>query len=149
MIERINIRTLPKTGYGVALEVARKVNEIILLLNVEDELAQTALQVAEELKNGEQKTQTLEEVEQSLEDKQDGMEEPLHADLVGWRKQEPPHRLGCLSKEPKGYRDLIWCPYGNEPAVLEYVDGKPYCPNCLNNFEAMTHGFIAHIKEPK
>jgi hypothetical protein len=52
----------------------------------------------------------------------------------------------------KGYRDVIWCPYLNEPAILEYVDingiRQPDCPNCNRNYESSTHIFICHILKP-
>jgi hypothetical protein len=48
--------------------------------------------------------------------------------------------------EPKGYRDVIWCPYGNEPTFLSWGrDNLPQCDNCNGNWEAETHPFICHI----
>lgn len=47
--------------------------------------------------------------------------------------------------EPQGYRDVMWCSYLNEPAILEWKNGKPQCPNCEEHFEAGTHPFICHI----
>jgi len=48
---------------------------------------------------------------------------------------------------PKGFRDVMWCPYANEPTFLAYVDGKPTCLECDGNFEFETHEFICHIKK--
>ncbi len=56
--------------------------------------------------------------------------------------------IAILDAAPKGYRDLMWCPYLNEPAILEYEDGAPHCPNCNGNFEAETHVFMGHIHKP-
>lgn len=51
----------------------------------------------------------------------------------------------------KGYRDVIWCPYLNEPAIIQYktVGDKrvAYCPNCDGNYEPETHEFICHIQK--
>lgn len=70
----------------------------------------------------------------------------LHKKLEYWVEQEK--REWELTKEPKGFRDLMWCPYLNEPTILEYREGEPYCGCCDGNFEAETHEFIAHIKQP-
>lgn len=48
---------------------------------------------------------------------------------------------------PHGYRDVMWCPYANEPAFLIWKDDEPACSEC-SNFEFMTHEFIAHVKKP-
>ena len=55
---------------------------------------------------------------------------------------------GMVSFEPKGYRDVVWCPYLNEPAILVYENGEPDCPNCNHNYEPSTHIFICHIIKP-
>lgn len=52
-----------------------------------------------------------------------------------------------VTYEAKGYRDVIWCPYLNEPAIIEYKDGKPDCHNCDGNYEPETHEFICHIEK--
>lgn len=50
----------------------------------------------------------------------------------------------------KGFRDVWWCPYGNEPFIIKYKeDGEPTCPNCNDNFEVETHIFICHIDGAK
>jgi len=51
-----------------------------------------------------------------------------------------------LTDSPQGYRDIRWCPYLNEPFIIEYKDDKPNCPNCDDNYEESTHEFIAHVK---
>lgn len=48
---------------------------------------------------------------------------------------------------PLGFRDVMWCPYLNEPAILEWRDNKPHCPNCEGNFEPQTHPFICNIQK--
>lgn len=53
-----------------------------------------------------------------------------------------------VSFEPKGYRDVIWCPLLNEPGFLEYSHAGPECPNCQGNYEPETHPFIVHIEKP-
>lgn len=64
---------------------------------------------------------------------------------IPWSSEEGrPHRV---SFHPKGYRDVMWCPYLNEPAILEWRDGKPHCPNCNGHFEGATHLFICHIEK--
>lgn len=73
----------------------------------------------------------------------------LHPELSGWLLQEGPENLGVLELEPKGFRDLMWCQYLNEPAILEYRDGRPHCPNCNGNFEAESHPFLGHIRKPR
>ena len=56
----------------------------------------------------------------------------------------------CISFAPKGYRDVIWCPYLNEPTFVEYTqEGYLECPNCNHNFEVATHKFICHIDNQK
>lgn len=54
--------------------------------------------------------------------------------------------------EQKGFRDVVWCPYLNEPAFIEYVtldDGErgPHCQNC-ESYKPETHQFICHILKP-
>lgn len=71
----------------------------------------------------------------------------LHADLIPWLEEGLPINCG-LDKESKGFRDLMWCPYLNEPAIIKYKDGKPDCPNCDGSFEAETHLFMGHIRKP-
>lgn len=71
----------------------------------------------------------------------------LHADLADWVAQRD-RFVYELGKEPTGFRDLMWCPYLNEPAILEYRNDVPSCPNCNGNFEAATHVFMGHIKKP-
>jgi hypothetical protein len=51
--------------------------------------------------------------------------------------------------EPRGFRDLMWCPYMNEPAIIHWAAYKPYCPNCHGNFEPETHPFLLHIAKPE
>ena len=71
----------------------------------------------------------------------------LHKDLEAWLTELSP-RKPILTDAPLGFRDLMWCPYLNEPAILEYSNNKPTCPNCRGNFEASTHAFLGHIKKP-
>lgn len=56
----------------------------------------------------------------------------------------------AVTFESRGYRDVIWCPYMNEPAFLEYShNGKTSrCPNCDGNYEEDTHPFICHVLKP-
>ena len=74
--------------------------------------------------------------------------EKLHKDLEDWLTQESPSKP-ILSDTPKGFRDLMWCPYLNEPVILEYKDENPTCPSCKGSFEASTHWFLGHILKPK
>lgn len=53
-----------------------------------------------------------------------------------------------LGHVPRGTRDLMWCPYLNEPAIIEWDGDNPVCPNC-KNFEAATHTFMGHISKPR
>ncbi len=57
-----------------------------------------------------------------------------------------------ITQIEEGYRDVRWCPYLNEPFIIEYkvVKGEkvPHCPNCNGNFEFETHTFICHINKP-
>lgn len=78
-------------------------------------------------------------------DRGSNMEVDMLEELYPWKKQNK--RKGIISRKPHGYRDVMWCPYINEPAIIEYRDGKPYCPLCNGNFEASTHEFICHIKK--
>ncbi len=54
-----------------------------------------------------------------------------------------------LTFKPQGYRDVLWCPYLNEPWIMEYnVKTKEVsCPNCDGNYEPSTHPFICHINK--
>lgn len=48
-----------------------------------------------------------------------------------------------------GWRDVIWCPLGNEPTFLTYKEnGEPDCKMCNGNYEPETHPFICHINKP-
>lgn len=58
-------------------------------------------------------------------------------------------RPDAVTFESKGFRDVIWCPYANEPAFLEYHHETPWCPECNGNYEPETHEFIVHILKPK
>lgn len=71
----------------------------------------------------------------------------LHHELKDWLNTED-NWVREPGKEPKGFRDLMWCPYLNEPAILEYKDDRPHCPNCNGNFEASSHAFMGHIFKP-
>lgn len=73
----------------------------------------------------------------------------LHAELEPWTTQVRPLPSAVLGENPTGSRDLMWCPYLNEPAILEWKDNKPHCPNCDGNFEAVTHTFLGHILKPR
>jgi hypothetical protein len=61
----------------------------------------------------------------------------------------------CVTFEPKGFRDVYWCPALNEPFVVEYDlilgspnAGKTVCPYC-GTLEFSEHTFIAHILKPR
>lgn len=57
--------------------------------------------------------------------------------------------IGCVSDIPSGFRDVVWCPYANEPTFLvSDEDGNPDCPLCAKNFEPETHPFILHVLKP-
>ena len=57
--------------------------------------------------------------------------------------------VDTVSYEPKGYRDVHWCPYVNEPYISEYnKDDQPDCPLCDGNYEPETHQFICHVYKP-
>jgi hypothetical protein len=71
---------------------------------------------------------------------------PLHPDLAEYWKDGRPD---CVKYEPRGFYDVFWCPYLNAPAILEYKDDAPTCPNCEGNFEAATHSFICNIRKPR
>ena len=67
-----------------------------------------------------------------------------------------------LTYKPKGWRDIYWCWYANEPMVLEYRDDEPYCVECQCKFKINKNGdgifdknwlgadhiFICHILKP-
>lgn len=72
----------------------------------------------------------------------------LHVDLAAWADQ-PPQVGPKLDDRPAGYRALMWCPYANEPAILEWRGSRPYCPNCNGNFEPETHAFIGRVLKPR
>jgi hypothetical protein len=76
------------------------------------------------------------------------MSEELHEELQDWLRPDG-RAVSELGSEPKGYRDLMWCPYINEPAIIEYRDDRPHCVNCDGNFEASTHPFMGHIPKPR
>ncbi len=59
-------------------------------------------------------------------------------------------KQNCIGYEPKGYRDIVWCPYGNEPSFLGVdEDGNTDCRACSGNYEEETHPFICHIIKPR
>ncbi len=64
-----------------------------------------------------------------------------------------PDAAPVLRKHFTGHGTLIWCPYLNEPAFLEWIreDGKrvPDCPNCNRNFEPETHAFLFEVGKPR
>jgi hypothetical protein len=66
-------------------------------------------------------------------------------ELIDYPKQEG--RPDSVSFKPRGFRDVIWCPYLNEPAFLTYDDVRLDCPNCNHNFEVASHPFICHISK--
>ena len=73
----------------------------------------------------------------------------LHKELQDWLTQESPSQP-ILSNKPLGFRDLMWCPYSNEPIILSYdKDFRPNCTGCKGNFEASTHWFLGHVKKPR
>ena len=73
---------------------------------------------------------------------------PLHKHLSPWMDKRN-HLVGRLGRTPKGYRDLMWCPYINEPTIIVFDEkNNPTCKECNGNFEAETHLFIGHIYKP-
>ena len=50
--------------------------------------------------------------------------------------------------EFRGVRDVIWCPYANEPTFLKYVNNEPDCDMCNKNYEEETHPYICTIRKP-
>jgi hypothetical protein len=74
------------------------------------------------------------------------MSAELHPDLQDWLTDKRP--TNGPSFVPKGMRDVMWCPYMNEPMILEYKGDAPTCPGCGDSFEASTHAFICHINKP-
>lgn len=57
-------------------------------------------------------------------------------------------RRRAVTFTPRGYRDVVWCPYLNEPAILQFKNGKPDCPNCNGNYEPGSHMFICNVRKP-
>ena len=49
-------------------------------------------------------------------------------------------------------RNVVWCPYLNEPAFLRIIekDGRTLldCENCNHNYEPTSHPFICRILKP-
>lgn len=60
-----------------------------------------------------------------------------------------------VTAEPKGFRDIYWCPYLNEPVILKYDGDKPKCDGCGNVYDSVeqmaddTHTFICHVLKPR
>ena len=75
----------------------------------------------------------------------------IHEELKPWLEHDARY-LGLITPQPRGMRDLMWCPHINEPMILEYRDGRPYCRGCGNgnvsSFEAETHVFMGHVCKP-
>jgi hypothetical protein len=60
-----------------------------------------------------------------------------------------PHKPARIILEAKGWRDLYWCYILNEPVIIEYKDGQPFCTNCNGNpLKGQEHSFIFHILKP-
>jgi hypothetical protein len=76
------------------------------------------------------------------------MSDVVRSKLADWL-DERNRAIPELGREPRGFRDLMWCPYLNEPAILEWRNELPHCPNCDGNFEASTHAFIGHVGKPR
>ena len=59
----------------------------------------------------------------------------------------------CVEFVSRGFRDVFWCPYVNEPVVLMYrkdyaLDNKrPYCDLCSKWMDE-DHTFICTVKKP-
>lgn len=55
-------------------------------------------------------------------------------------------RQDKVSWVSRGFRDVRWCPYMNEPFIIQYKLGtnEGMCPLC-DSFEADTHEFICSI----
>ena len=64
------------------------------------------------------------------------------------RERNVPGRPSCVTFNPEGHRDVVWCGYLNEPVILEWRDGKQWCVNCSQHYEAESHPFICHINKP-
>ena len=45
-------------------------------------------------------------------------------------------------------RNVVWCPYLNEPAFLTIGNKGLDCPNCNGNYEPTSHTFICRILKP-
>lgn len=57
----------------------------------------------------------------------------------------------CVSFSPSKIaigRNVIWCPYLNEPVFLSIYEDSLDCPGCAHNYEATNHKFICCIKKP-
>ena len=67
--------------------------------------------------------------------------------MTAWKLPEN-RSVNELGREPRGFRDLMWCPYLNEPAFVRWTEDGADCPNCHGNFEAETHVFIGHVEKP-
>lgn len=51
------------------------------------------------------------------------------------------------SSKPKGFRDVHWCPYINEPCFLIRRGEEWACPYCAS-YEPETHEFVLHVHKP-
>lgn len=73
-------------------------------------------------------------------------------DVEEWMKER---RLEIVTFEMKNFRDVHWCPYLNEPVIVEYRshgEGEPhdsdkFCVNCHGYFDN-DHVFICHVGKP-
>lgn len=79
--------------------------------------------------------------------------EDAREDVEAYMKER---RREIVTFEPKGFRDVHWCPYLKEPFIIEYrgPDKKSYgsikyCVNCDrlldDEYEFIDHVFICNI----
>lgn len=66
-------------------------------------------------------------------------------------------RHEIVTFEPKGFRDVYWCPYLNEPVIVEYRRPSPnkFCVNCSGDIDHpgvppfySKHTFICNVGKP-
>lgn len=52
----------------------------------------------------------------------------------------------------RGFRDVYWCPYLNEPIIVTYkmvglIDKEPWCEGCNGPMSETDHWFICTIRK--
>jgi hypothetical protein len=63
-------------------------------------------------------------------------------------KGTDPGEPASVSFIQAGYRDVFWCSILNEPAIIEYRQGKAFCDCCDDSPFNDSHVFICHIHKP-